>query len=375
MKKSILALVILMMFANFLLISSYAEEETETAAYGEENANAVTEQMMSYISSLGGYHATPYYKAGRAVAWGCCAFVNEVWQSVLGQDTYDLVPEAVESSGAVSDVYSFLEDNDAKSGDILWAHGSGLTHYVIVHDWDENGMWISDGGMSGIVLHNNEYVDYDYYNGFFSGSCALTLYRLPNVLYQEISGDLPEDVEADKWYANAVSTVIDNGFMGFTGETSFLPDEEATRAQLIQALYKLEGSPDTEDTEDSFFVDVDEEKWYAEAVSWAASNNIVSGTSEELFEPKTSLTRQEMAAIIYKYIKYKDLDDNASVLLDSFLDSSDVASWAVKPLQWAVANGLIKGVDNQLLSQEPATRAQVAQVIVGLQNLIASQTE
>ena len=217
-----------------------AEQETpaEDAHVSSVEDDAVSRAIRDYVTSLGGVHPTPYVKGGMAMAWGCCAFVNLVWLRVFGKDTYDAKPESVESGGAVSDVASWLTANGAKNGDIVWAHNGVMTHYIIIHDWDENGMWISDGCMAGIVSHNYEYVSYNYYPGFFSGACALTLYRLPDDMRAKVEPEIPEDFEEDTWSSEPILTAMGQGIMQTNDDGKFLDEirRARTQADVVIAL-------------------------------------------------------------------------------------------------------------------------------------------
>lgn len=295
--RKYLILLLVLSLTVTLLTPVFAEEaEPEEAAQQtetvEENApaeethvsdvedDAVSRAIRDYVTSLGGTHPTPYVKGGMAMAWGCCAFVNLVWLRVFGKDTYDAQPEAVTSGGAVSDVASWLTANGAKNGDIVWAHNGYMTHYIIIHDWDENGMWISDGCMAGIVSHNYEYVSYNYYPGFFSGACALTLYRLPEDMRATVEPEIPEDFEEDSWSSEPILTAMDQGIMQTNDEGNFLPNRYVSRAMLVEILYCMEGCPSVTGRA---FKDVPSNAWYAKAVLWAACNNIISGDDINTF--------------------------------------------------------------------------------------------
>ena len=346
-----------------------AAQQTETV---EENApaeethvsdvedDAVSRAIRDYVTSLGGTHPTPYVKGGMAMAWGCCAFVNLVWLRVFGKDTYDAQPEAVTSGGAVSDVASWLTANGAKNGDIVWAHNGYMTHYIIIHDWDENGMWISDGCMAGIVSHNYEYVSYNYYPGFFSGACALTLYRLPEDMRATVEPEIPEDFEEDSWSSEPILTAMDQGIMQTNDEGNFLPNRYVSRAMLVEILYCMEGCPSVTGRA---FKDVPSNAWYAKAVLWAACNNIISGDDINTFSPDKALSRQDLYGVLYNYARYRNVLPGNAVELDGFLDVGNVPYYDIYPLQWAVGNGLLGGDGGRLYPNSFTTRAQVAQIM------------
>ena len=344
-----------------------AEEEEEEAETPEENIDPVTEAIENYVSSLGGRHPTPYIKDGMAKAWGCCAFVNLVWMNVFGQDTYDIQPAAVNSSGAVSDMASWLTANNARSGDIVWAHNGFMTHYIIIHDWDENGMWISDGCMAGTVEHNNEYVSYNYYPGFFNGACMLTLYRLPDELREKLDPEIPEDMadEPETWFTQPVLTAMSEGIMETNDEGNFCPNRYVSRAMIVEILYCMEGCPEVNGRA---FKDVASDAYYADAVLWAANNNIISGDDVNIFSPDKAVSRQDLAGVLYNYAKYKGVLQGNAVELDDFIDTDNVPYYDVYPLQWAVGNKLLGGDNGELFPSSFTTRAQVAQIITEFKN-------
>ncbi len=357
--RKYLILLLVLSLTVALLTPVFAEEaEPEEAAQQtetvEENApaeethvsdvedDAVSRAIRDYVTSLGGTHPTPYVKGGMAMAWGCCAFVNLVWLRVFGKDTYDAQPEAVTSGGAVSDVASWLTANGAKNGDIVWAHNGYMTHYIIIHDWDENGMWISDGCMAGIVSHNYEYVSYNYYPGFFSGACALTLYRLPEDMRATVEPEIPEDFEEDSWSSEPILTAMDQGIMQTNDEGNFLPNRYVSRAMLVEILYCMEGCPSVTGRA---FKDVPSNAWYAKAVLWAACNNIISGDDINTFSPDKALSRQDLYGVLYNYARYRNVLPGNAVE------------------QWAVGNGLLGGDGGRLYPNSFTTRAQVAQIM------------
>lgn len=337
------------------------EQPEATPAVTDKSAeDPITAAIGEYVTGLGGVHPTPYVKGGMAMAWGCCAFVNLVWLHVFGKDTYDAQPASVESGGAVSDMASWLTANGAQNGDIIWAHNGFMTHYIIIHDWDENGMWISDGCMAGIVAHNHEYVSYDYYPGFFNGACALTLYRLPEDMKTSVEPEIPEDFEEDTWSSEPILTAMSEGIMETNDEGNFCPNRYVSRAMIVEILYSLEGRPSVSGRA---FKDVPSDAWFADSVLWAASNNIISGDDVNMFSPDKALSRQDLAGVLYNYAKYKGVLEGNAVELTRYSDVDSVPYYDVYPLQWAVGNELLGGDGTELLPSSFTTRAQVAQIM------------
>ena len=117
-----------------------------------------------------------------------------------------------------------------------------------------------------------------------------------------------------------------------------------------------------EDAKD--FDDVTAKKWYYNAVHWASANEIVEGYDNGLFAPNDSITREQLAAILYRYAKYKGYDVvNSQTGLNGFTDADKVSDWALAPMQWAVGNGLINGTNDALNCGGTATRAQTAAIL------------
>lgn len=163
------------------------------------------------------------------------------------------------------------------------------------------------------------------------------------------------------WYSEAVEYVSERGFMSGVGDDLFLPNGTVTRAMIVQTLYAMEGKPQYKRR--SSFGDVQKGKWFYDAISWAASSNIVAGYSDERFGPYDPITRQQMAAILYQYAKYKGYDTSSAGELSAFKDSGAVTAYAVKPMKWAVGHGIIAGTGKGLEPKGTATRAQIAVIL------------
>lgn len=176
-------------------------------------------------------------------------------------------------------------------------------------------------------------------------------------------GDKPfTDVSDSAWYADAVQYVYEKGMMNGTSETMFSPDETTTRAMIVTILHRLESEPTATA---SNFTDVAAGSYYADAVNWAAANGIVNGISEASFAPDNEITREQLAAILYRYAQFKGYDVTASNDLSSYTDASQISNYAATAMQWANAEGLITGVTATTLNpQGSATRAQVATILM-----------
>lgn len=172
------------------------------------------------------------------------------------------------------------------------------------------------------------------------------------------------DVAEDHWYHDAVHYVYERGMMTGTSETAFSPDMVTSRGMIVTILHRLEGSPKADA---AGFSDVSRSEYYAPAVDWARSNGIVSGyggNETGTFGPNNSITREQLAAILYRYAEKAGADTTPRGNLDGFSDAGDISDYAREPLAWAVGVGLISGMgDGTIAPAGSATRAQVATIL------------
>lgn len=179
---------------------------------------------------------------------------------------------------------------------------------------------------------------------------------------EEPSGMPFTDVASGAWYYDAVSFVYKRGLMAGTGDNLFSPNVTTSRGMIVTILYRLDGSPSASS---AGFTDVTSGQWYTDAVNWAAANDIVAGYGNGLFGPNDTVTREQMAVILYRYAQYKGYDTSASNSLNGYTDVGGVSSWALTAMQWANAEGLINGTSGTTLSPtNGATRAEVAQILM-----------
>ena len=176
------------------------------------------------------------------------------------------------------------------------------------------------------------------------------------------NGKLPfTDVRESDWFYEDVAFAYENGLFAGTSDTTFSPNASMTRAMLVTVLYRLEGEPSVRGR--SGFSDVTFNSYYEDAVTWAADNGIVNGTSTTTFSPNANVTREQMAAILYRYAQHKKYNTAASSGLNSFSDYASVSGYAVTAMQWAVAEKLVNGSAGKLMPTGNATRAQVAAIL------------
>ena len=174
------------------------------------------------------------------------------------------------------------------------------------------------------------------------------------------------DVAADDWFFDAVKAVYEAELMGGVSDTEFAPDVNMNRAMLVTMLYRLEGSPEVETAVSDVFTDCADGEWYADAVIWANANGIVEGRSETEFAPNDTMTRQEMAAILYRYEVFKGAEEVEAVELE-YADADAIADWAESAVVYCTDAGLMSGVsDTEFAPAGSATRAMGATVLMRL---------
>ena len=176
------------------------------------------------------------------------------------------------------------------------------------------------------------------------------------------------DVKSGNWFYDAVKYAYEQGLMTGTSATTFAPNGTMNRAMIVTVLYRLEKSPAV--TGASKFTDVPAGQWYSDAVAWAAANKIVNGYDETTFGPMNAVTREQMAAILFRYEQVKGLENvTLEENLNRFPDQNKISAYAIPALQWAVGQKIINGnADGTLAPTGTATRAQVAQIFTNLLN-------
>ena len=172
------------------------------------------------------------------------------------------------------------------------------------------------------------------------------------------------DVAEGAWYYDAVAYASQNGLMNGVSADSFAPDATTSRGMIVTILYRLEDSPSAAQAD---FADVAAGAYYAGAVAWASANGIVTGYGDGTFGPDTAITREQLAAILYRYAQYLGLEVSQTADLTGYGDAADISEWAQQAFAWAVREGLISGMDDGTLApQGTATRAQVATILMRL---------
>ena len=169
------------------------------------------------------------------------------------------------------------------------------------------------------------------------------------------------DVINSDWFFDDVKYVSENGLMNGTSASTFEPNGTTTRSMIVTVLWRLEGMPDVAG---STFEDVEEGQYYSNAIGWAAANSIVAGYGDGTFGPLDYITREQMAAVLYRYAAYKGYDISARTNLSGFEDVNEISEYAVEYMEWANAEGLITGTSHETLSPKGnALRSQVAAIL------------
>ena len=170
------------------------------------------------------------------------------------------------------------------------------------------------------------------------------------------------DVSEKDWFYGDVMFVYENGLMLGTSKTLFSPHGTATRGMMATILWRMEGSPAPKGK--NSFTDVEAGKWYADAITWTAENGIFAGYGKDKFGPDDPITREQLAAIFYRYADYKGYDLTVKGNLDKFKDADKITDYAKTAMQWAVGSSLVKGKSGNLLDpQGTATRAEIAAML------------
>ena len=173
------------------------------------------------------------------------------------------------------------------------------------------------------------------------------------------------DIEGH-WAADAINYVVDAGLFTGATATTFEPETAMTRGMFVTVLGRLADAEGDGEQSAAQFSDVDANAYYAPYVAWAAENGIVSGTEPDRFDPDAPITREQMAALLYRYAQFQGNDTTAAdAVIEQFSDYASVSDYAVDAMNWAVENGLMNGTDNSMLAPlGNATRAEVATILM-----------
>ena len=321
-----------------------------------------------------------YYKCGR------CGDVHQVRVEPLGHDWGDWIidrQETDQEDGAKHRICKVCgERQDSKIPKLSHVHNhiptvidptceqQGYTRYTCAcgdtyieessyvpalgHAWAETARQEPTSKTVGVITYTCQ-------------RCAKLRYEfLPKTEPVETWKNPYRDVRSTAWYYEDVAYVTQNKLMVGTSTMMFSPNAVMSRAMLVTVLYRMNGSPSVAGMT-APFTDVPSDQWYTDAVIWAYNCGVVDGTSPTQFAPAQNVTREQMTKMFYGYAEFMDYNTMAVADLSAFADGGSVSSWAQTMMGWAVANSLIKGVQDgnatYLRPQGVATRAEAAAIL------------
>ena len=262
----------------------------------------------------------------------------------------------VNSASAINGSFT-VSDRNAKAGDTVKVTPKANNGYVVdqvtVTDKNGNAVEVKDNGDGTYSFVMPEKAAQPV-------KVAVTFKEAPAT--HVCPAEKFVDVDQTQWYHEGVDYVIANGMMNGTGTNTFEPNATTTRAMVVTILYRLEKEPAAGTNP---FTDVEANQWYTNAVAWAAENGVVNGTTPTTFDPNAPITREQMAAILYRYASFKGYDVTGKADLAGYTDAGQISDYAVDSMAWANETGLIGGVSaTSLQPQGDAIRAQVATILM-----------
>ena len=258
----------------------------------------------------------------------------------------------------------------AVSGDKKVLALSGGPYDISIFGTGEGTMDVSFTAYSstGRILKQSSYQSLPLTDGsYYEANLTLENTSAPSFTLSEdenAAGDaFPfTDVPTSAWFYDSVRNVYENYIMNGVSPTLFQPNGTMSRAMVATVLWRLEGEPEMDDT--SVFTDVPRGQWYTQAITWAYEQGIITGYGGGRFGPQDNVTRQQLAAMLFRYAKTMDLDGGERASLSTYRDQGQVADWAREAFAWAVAKGHINGTSPTTLSPTgTATRAQCAAIL------------
>lgn len=203
-----------------------------------------------------------------------------------------------------------------------------------------------------------------------AGTAAVMLAAVP--LSAQAAAERFTDVKPGAWYYTAVDYAVSEGLFSGTSANTFSPGSPMTRGMFVRVLGN-KAKVDPDEYPSSTFSDVQAGVWFAPCVEWAAQNGIVTGTGSGRFSPNQSVTREQMAVILYNYAEFAGCDMTTRAgLLDQFPDGGRVSGYAKYAMEWAVTHNILSGSGGRLDPKGTATRAQVAQIFYNSRELLAN---
>lgn len=364
-------------------------EQTAWEAYAYNSSNQLAQISEYQGSSLTQTNVYQYDQGGnltREVATVKESGGNAVYEFIYTYDTRNNIIRKTLNftehgqKATYVEKFSYEYDNNGNvTKKTAYTVADGKDHLMFwqTYSYDDQGrvaeVWYHDNGdaessalnfVEQRFFYSNEGNEncYDYLqNAQSEGTYTLYQYNKlsENTPYTLTYDEMFCDVSANDWFAPAVEYAYDNGLMKGTAPARFEPNGTLTRAQIAQILYSKNGQPEV--TGETPFTDVAQGDWYYNAVCWAYENHIVNGTSKTTYEPNAPVTREQMAKMLYAAAGSPEVAEGS---LDSFVDASAVSDWAQTAMLWANQNKIINGSkDNGILRLNPqngATRAEAA---------------
>ena len=262
-----------------------------------------------------------------------------------------------------------------------WQSAKAITYTAIAENYLSNAAYAKLYHAQAKVPYlygNNTFISYDDAASVAKKAELANELGLAGVGFWELSQDSKEvliesayntlaglwvnpffDVQTTDWYYVAVRFVSENGLMAGISPTTFSPNTPITRGMFATLLHRLEGTPKV--NQSAPFADVSKEAYYADAVAWAYQNEILHGHENNLFAPDTPITREQAAAVLFRYAEYKGYDTKKTADLSAFSDAASISPYALSAMQWASATGLISGrTETRLEPAQTTSRAEAA---------------
>ena len=323
-----------------------ADENGYAASLDGKNTELAVTGGVGSIDAAGSFTATA---AGSGTVTAAADGMTDAAVQVRVVATPDTITVKNESSGkAVSSLA-------VSTGTTTALTAAAMQNHLALISQDGCYKWAVSGGDIGTISEDGTFTA-----GASDASGSITVTAGEKTVTIPVTVTNPEkfdDVRATDWFHDAVKFVGDAGSMSGTANRTFSPDVNVTRAMTVTVLYRLENSPAV--TGGTVFSDVAPDAWYASAVAWAAEKGIVLGSNGK-FDPDAAITREQLAAILYRYSG----SPQTAGTLAAFTDAPDVSNWAVTPLSWTVEAKYLSGMTQTTIApQSTATRAQYAMLL------------
>ena len=305
-------------------------------------------------------------------AWTCCGLITVAKAAHTFGDWVVTKRPTSREEGEKARTCSVCGYTETK---VLPKTGGGPTYYTLVFESNGGSKITNVNERHGTVVdltlakYQPTRTGYDF-TGWYSDKTltrrvtSVKLYENTTVYAGWSTRELPfTDVVRGDWFFDDVRYVYETGLMNGVSATRFAPYGSTTRGMIVTILYRMEGQPAV--SRDCPFTDVASGSYYERAITWAAANGIVTGHSSTIFAPDANITREQLAAILYRYAVYKGLDvsvgENTNIL--SYEDFASLSEYAIPAMQWACGAGILYGFGGSLLPDAPANRLQAAAIL------------